>query len=688
MTWQNVLEKSGIGLVARLAVALVLSILVFSVAYSEDISASCYTHCDSKSDCRNPECFSSPICKEMCPDYPVLINNTCFFGGNCSNSCSCISSGSQACPNAGTVINGTCYYGAYYGNSTCTATGCALSLANMSGNDFCNKTAGPQDTIGPAISEVIVAPPFNNGTFNISAVIADAKSPINASEYFLRRGNDSQKCGTPGSGVAINPANDSVFNNDSLVESVSSNLVTFEHDGNNSVCLQAQDISGNFGNCTCVNFTVDSLPPAKEGNISLNNVSGPFEELICNNSPVLNVAFCDSSSGVLSAEYFLDMLVPGFSLNVLSSYSRLGGVHCSYFSSEINLSDLADGVHTISSMSAHDALGNLGNYDLGANYSFVKDSMPPETEITFSSGSYWDCNETEANGNNLSKCFFVLNGTEVAINATDFGLQASGRFADNLTTHYTLWTRLNETENWTNASDGVYLKNETFNATLENNTYYLFEFWSEDICGFSEAHKFYLIIAVVPVCPDSLCRFGETSATCPSDCPSSQTQGSSSASSSTSGTGTSHYYGVGIWVPVNTSNSTANESVPMCEPNWVCGEWSACMDGIKTRDCIDLNNCTGEGVIYPEVISQCAAEAAPLGYCGDGICQAENGETEATCPVDCAGLEGNNIGNSPPTGNFFATPGLLSGLLLLLIVFLSAHLIYKRNKSLSKIKAK
>jgi len=552
----------------------------------------------------------------------------------------------------------------------------------MFGYDSCNETYGPHDGTGPMVLDILVTPTVNNGTFNISAAINDTKSPINASEYFLRPGNVSQNCGAPGSGVAIAPEDDGAFNNDTLGESVLAVSVKFESAGQNKACLQAQDAAGNWGNCTCVNFDVDNAAPSEEGNISLNGISGTFEELVCNTPPVLNVTFCDSLSNVNSAEYFLDMLVPGYGLNKLNNYSRLDGSRCSDFSGEINLSALSDGKHLLSGLAGRDALANRVSYDFGANYSFVKDSAPPQTRMVFSLSDYPGCDMTEANGFNLSRCFFVLNGTQITLNATDLGLQSSGNFAGNITTYYRLWLKINESANWTNAGGGVYLENETFNISLENSINYLFEFWSEDICGFNETHNFSLIIAVRPVCPDGLCRFGEDSSSCPSDCHPTVTPTSSSGSSGSGST-----WGSGHWVLVN--NTTSSEAVASCLSDWTCGEWSGCLNGIMTRECIDINNCTGEGVISPEVISQCAIEVAPMGYCGDMICQAEIGETEQTCPADCFIQESNAFEASPPTGNFLASPsGLLSALVLLLIIVLSAHLIHKRNKNPAKIKAK
>lgn len=35
-------------------------------------------------------------------------------------------------------------------------------------------------------------------------------------------------------------------------------------------------------------------------------------------------------------------------------------------------------------------------------------------------------------------------------------------------------------------------------------------------------------------------------------------------------------------------------SFNFCHPNWECGSWSECLGGLKTRTCLDLNNCEEE----------------------------------------------------------------------------------------------
>jgi len=76
-----------------------------------------------------------------------------------------------------------------------------------------------------------------------------------------------------------------------------------------------------------------------------------------------------------------------------------------------------------------------------------------------------------------------------------------------------------------------------------------------------------------------------------------------------------------------------------CTPNWQCGEWSKCVGGLQSRECIDVNNCgTEEG--KPIEMQSCEDDtciydtdcAAPTQYvdngklvskCINGVCQTE-----------------------------------------------------------------
>lgn len=64
-----------------------------------------------------------------------------------------------------------------------------------------------------------------------------------------------------------------------------------------------------------------------------------------------------------------------------------------------------------------------------------------------------------------------------------------------------------------------------------------------------------------------------------------------------------------------------------CSPYWQCTAWSACVNGIKTRTCTDINKCGGEVPLATEV--SCTVSS----YCGDGNCDSSEGLS--SCPEDC-----------------------------------------------------
>ncbi|MDZ4256372.1 MAG: penicillin acylase family protein, partial [archaeon] len=67
---------------------------------------------------------------------------------------------------------------------------------------------------------------------------------------------------------------------------------------------------------------------------------------------------------------------------------------------------------------------------------------------------------------------------------------------------------------------------------------------------------------------------------------------------------------------------------PECEEDWECSGWSACVNGIQTRVCIDQNAC---GTIDDKPPVQQSCVSPPV--CGNQICEA--GENSTNCPADC-----------------------------------------------------
>jgi len=66
---------------------------------------------------------------------------------------------------------------------------------------------------------------------------------------------------------------------------------------------------------------------------------------------------------------------------------------------------------------------------------------------------------------------------------------------------------------------------------------------------------------------------------------------------------------------LDKTNDSLNES---CVENWNCGEWSTCIDKIKTRTCNDLNDC-GTIETLPDENASCESEIPLSENCGDDL---------------------------------------------------------------------
>jgi len=605
----------------------------------------------------------------------------------------------------GTILNDTCYYGnsTCKGEPICSQNGCTIIAAKMYLNDSCNKTTGPQDTKGPVISNISVLPEENHGVFNISAIVYDNGSSIKAAEYFLGLGNATENCGVHGNGTLITPADDGIFNQDRRIENVSALNVTFRFDGINKVCLQAQDSSGNWGNCTCKEFSVDATAPEAAQNISLNNNSNYADLMVCNTTPILKATVCDSVSGVKSAQYFLDAVnftqalsesSFWYTLERLNNYTNKDSKNCSDFSGQINLTALSEGMHSLSFIRGIDFAGNIRNItNQSLNYSFIKDTLPPRTTMAISPNeTNGDCNYKSANGSTLEGCFLVINGSTIMLNASDQDLQSDGKVSGSAKIHYKLWMKIDN--NWTFIEEKVSESNGTINLTV-NTSNIRIEYWSEDACKWIENHHYDLAIANASDyksdCGDSVCASGETSTTCLIDCPSPVIVTKPIGSSHSSGSGG------GGWVAVNSTSQVNNsteilgsliESDAACESEWICADWENCTEGLQQRTCVDVYNCTLQKNT-PNMIQPCSVDSVEeinLAVCGDGNCERDKGENEVNCPQDCGSvnIDNRNRAQTMPTGNFLeSTSGVLEGILVLIIV----AIIYKLYKNRQKVSA-
>jgi hypothetical protein len=386
-------------------------------------------------------------------------------------------------------------------------------------NDQCNYTKLDDDE-GPSVLDLLVSPPFNNGIFDISAIVEDECSNIQKAEYFLRHAGDLN-CGTKGSGTLIN-ASDGAF--DELVEDVLAENVEFLQDGSNRVCMRAKDSSGNWGDCECYYYESDTDGPTIVKDFALNGDESPDELLVCDD-PTLEVTICDSQSEIQGGEYFFNMWIPpmdipapwsGYWLEPDNHYIDEGW-HCSDFSEVIDLSELEDGTHYINQIRGKDIVENWGKvYGQNFSYSFIKDTTPPETDkdLDPECGQIAYCKIPEANGHGITDgCYFVRPGTQINLSAIDPDPQGTGEFAGDVVINYKVWWSHDCETDWGVVDSGQSDPDEDVTITLEEDSCHLIEFWAEDACGNEEEHRFELDI-VDDTPPEIIKTVGEPKIEC------------------------------------------------------------------------------------------------------------------------------------------------------------------------------
>lgn len=67
-----------------------------------------------------------------------------------------------------------------------------------------------------------------------------------------------------------------------------------------------------------------------------------------------------------------------------------------------------------------------------------------------------------------------------------------------------------------------------------------------------------------------------------------------------------------------------------CKENWKCGEWTNCIDGEQTRECVDLNNC---GTVGHKPEEKVGCESPLVASCKDGL--KNQGEEDVDCGGPC-----------------------------------------------------
>jgi hypothetical protein len=101
-----------------------------------------------------------------------------------------------------------------------------------------------------------------------------------------------------------------------------------------------------------------------------------------------------------------------------------------------------------------------------------------------------------------------------------------------------------------------------------------------------------------PFCGDNECNGNDTCTNCNIDCGNCPTPGGSSTTGSRSSTTSSR------------SSTTYSSSSGTCIEAWSCGEFSECIEGIKTKECHDQNNCSTQNR-KPESEVGCIKQETP-----------------------------------------------------------------------------
>ncbi len=392
-----------------------------------------------------------------------------------------------------------------------------FSFTFVSAQEECN------DVEGPVVSNVKIIPPKNNGDFNVTADVSDDCSDIDYAEYFTHY-HLPAKCGEIGSGEEME------INGNELFKSNAYN----GHDGLNWLCVQAMDSTEKVGGCECVYFETDPNPPEIVRDFSLNGMPNPKELLVCGENPELEVTICDGETDIQGGEYFLDLWSPpmnvpepftGYWLEPLNHYKDVNGFFCSDLSDWIDLTELEEGTHYINQIRGKDQLENWGKvYDQNFNYSFIKDTLPPNSskEINFE-GPYFECEIDKANDIYITdNCYYVRKGTTISlIPGQDPDPQGTGEFAGEETIHYNIYLGddcdSNNKEDWELIDSGEGNPEQNVELNLNEDSCHLIEWWVEDKCG-NQEEKHYKLDIVDNKAPVTEKTVGDPKIECEENC--------------------------------------------------------------------------------------------------------------------------------------------------------------------------
>ncbi|MGC9310664.1 MAG: hypothetical protein ACP5E4_02975, partial [Candidatus Aenigmatarchaeota archaeon] len=489
-------------------------------------------------------------------------------------------------------------------------------------------TKPANDTQVPVVDNLQFTISADKDYFNVTASAEDNCSNITSAEYFL--GLDT--CGGAGNGTEMAAA-DGAF--DEKIEEIIAADIENTYEAPIKFCVQAKDSSDNWGNCACITLTFedDSNPPYISGTPELNEVANPKELLVCGTNPVLTATICDAQTEIQAGEYFLNLFVPlsevpepytGYYMELTDKWTP-SGEYCASLEAEIDLSLLEEGTHYINQIRGFDGGENWVDISTqNLNYSFVKDTLAPVTIMNISpyGGESFECECTGAKCQNFTgECYYVHNGTNVTLTASDQDLQGTGEFAGGVRIHYRLLVLDEDGITWYEAEQGLSDAGQPVELTLRNETYHL-EYWAEDLCGWQEErqHKVFMAGEILPL---------------------HQFYG--------------YIYKNGVRVTAQTDVTVMFGSQTLNATKLDKGEYDyrlyiADEEGVLngTLSFYALGKKGAEHNFTAGEATRLDLQIVIPGYCGDGVCN--NGETCSSCPEDCgACFTGGGGGSSSRT---------------------------------------
>lgn len=194
-----------------------------------------------------------------------------------------------------------------------------------------------------------------------------------------------------------------------------------------------------------------------------------------------------------------------------------------------------------------------------------------------------------------------------------------------------------------------------------------------------------LSVSIPNFCGDGKCESGESCSSCSKDCgscnpPGGETSGGGGGGSSGGSSGSSSG-GAGI-----TPSQPPKEEGP-CVEDWICTDWTECVNGKQTRTCADVNRC-GTSENKPVEKQDCLVPAV----CNAGETKCEGNklmacsETEDSwtvleeCEFGCSegGCIKGGIGGLP-TGMFIMLPAAVALIVLIVIVMIGLYFVRIRK---------